>query len=508
MMIFQKKQKCMPKAFFWIMALPAGLLVLEACASKPQSGGTDAPAAAVSGESAGTGVDADTEESGVFEALPLVEIPAPEPKETASIGELAEPEIDLAETTSPKSLPEESRSLGALPEPQAPPLSSPLQPPPPRPAPVQPPPAPPQSVPRPEPPRPQPPAHLGPAEDERPPAIVREPPPIPSAPQPEPPATPLLSETPDEEVVFSRTVRATAGQLIEIPFRGTGWVYLGELASRRGIIYESRRLDPEGQSFIFRAEAAGTYSLKFYKQDFIREFILNDYVQVLVGEAPASPGAGWFNPPVDRGRVAAEPRWPSSLEEARRGSHNGQTGSAQAVQPESSAQAAEGAAQSGTSAQAPGTAPPQTTKPSGRAVSAGDIAPGIAPAPMETPPPDSALMTDNTASPVANTAQVPQTMPPDSPPESFLQKAREEFEAGRTASAIALLDQFRERYPAGSDEAYWLYGQFYEANSPSRDILTALDYYRRLVREYPQSGRYNDARRRIAYLERYYINIQ
>jgi outer membrane protein assembly factor BamD (BamD/ComL family) len=96
----------------------------------------------------------------------------------------------------------------------------------------------------------------------------------------------------------------------------------------------------------------------------------------------------------------------------------------------------------------------------------------------------------------------------ETPPSGYLQKAREEFDAGRTASAISMLDQFREHYPAGSDEAYWLYGQFYEANSPSRDILTALDYYRRLVREYPQSGRYNDARRRIAYLERYYINIQ
>jgi outer membrane protein assembly factor BamD (BamD/ComL family) len=93
-------------------------------------------------------------------------------------------------------------------------------------------------------------------------------------------------------------------------------------------------------------------------------------------------------------------------------------------------------------------------------------------------------------------------------PEEFLQKAREEFEAGRVASAISVLDRFREQYPSGSDEAYWLLGQFYEANSPSRDILTSLDYYRRLIREYPQSGKYNDARRRIAYLERYYINIQ
>jgi TolA-binding protein len=94
------------------------------------------------------------------------------------------------------------------------------------------------------------------------------------------------------------------------------------------------------------------------------------------------------------------------------------------------------------------------------------------------------------------------------PPGDYLDRAQREYEAGRVATALSILDQFREQYPSGTDEAWWLYGQFYEANGPSRDIRTALDYYRRLVQEYPQSRRYNDARRRIAYLERYYINIR
>ena len=92
-------------------------------------------------------------------------------------------------------------------------------------------------------------------------------------------------------------------------------------------------------------------------------------------------------------------------------------------------------------------------------------------------------------------------------PDEYLKKAKEEFDAGRAASAISLLDQFREHYPSGNDEMWWLYGQFFEANSPSRNVLAALDCYRYLVREYPQSSRVSDARRRIAFLERYYINI-
>jgi outer membrane protein assembly factor BamD (BamD/ComL family) len=93
-------------------------------------------------------------------------------------------------------------------------------------------------------------------------------------------------------------------------------------------------------------------------------------------------------------------------------------------------------------------------------------------------------------------------------PGVILQRAGETFAQGNVAAAIALLDQYAEYFPNGTDELYWYYGQFYEANSPSRNILRSLDYYRRLVNEYPQSSRVNDARRRIAYLERFYINIQ
>jgi outer membrane protein assembly factor BamD (BamD/ComL family) len=101
-------------------------------------------------------------------------------------------------------------------------------------------------------------------------------------------------------------------------------------------------------------------------------------------------------------------------------------------------------------------------------------------------------------------------------PNVLLERAQKSFEGGDVAQSIAFLNQHLEDYPqgippdvpGGSDEVYWLLGQFYEANSPSRNILLSIDYYKRLVNEYPQSSRFNDARRRIAYLERFYINIQ
>jgi hypothetical protein len=233
---------------------------------------------------------------------------------------------------------------------------------------------------------------------------------------------------------YSRTVQAIVGQVVEVPFRGTGWVYLGEQESRPGVVYDSRRLEKEGQNFVFKTESPGTYILTFYKQDFIEDYLINDSVQVMVSPVPQESGNRFLS--VDRGRVIAEPRWP--------------------------------------------------TLP-------GDSIASVRLPPAELPPV------------VVPPSEVP---PPALPIIDYLQQAREAYTASQFPQAISALDQFREQYPAGTDEAWWLYGQSLEAASPSRDIRSALDYYRRLIREYPQSPRGNDARRRIAYLERYYFTIQ
>ena len=310
--------------------------------------------------------------------------------------------------------------------------------------------------------------------------IRREPLPLPTAPIPNLPARDPPSPS-EEAVEYSRVVRAVAGQTIEIPFRGTGWVYLGELRSRPGVTYNSRRSDPEGQTFVFRAEEAGTFGLKFYKQDYIRDYILNDYVRVIVDEAPAREVPASSR---DLIRVISAPRWPylpgeepSAGTTARAGDSLTEDTPTTAVVPQA----------------------PAGQRPPVRAAGPDDD--GIVP----VTPPRAASSAGEQPPPPGDGGPA---LPDDTLPEEYFRKAREAFEGGQIQPALATLDQFRERYPLGSDEAWWLYGQFLEAAGPSRDIRLALDYYRRLVREYPQSPRCNDARSRIAYLERFYFNIR
>jgi hypothetical protein len=522
------------KKTFLITFLVIAVLMIS-CAGAPKSQGTDPvtetfeettvpvetpePEVAVEQESEEESPDMavlppEAEEGIPVEVKELVEAEAPIPEEpVVTEPELAEADIEIekapVEEPEPvvlvEAVPENIPEAEAVPEPEPklaeiPVIAEPIAQAPMESVPVPPvaPPAPSPAPPPPEPVQPQPP----PAEET---VIVTEAPAPRNAPElPNP--TPNIRERQDESVNFSRIVRATVGQLVEIPFRGTGWVYLGEAASRRGIVYDSRRLDLEGQSFIFRADLAGVYTLRFYRQDFIRDFIFNDHVQVIVGEAAETAGAGWFNPAVDRGRVVAEPRWPSSLEEAQ--ALRGNDPPARPPEASTVTSPTEAAA-------VPETIPEtrQVPAPSARPSAVVDqpaSVPSSQPSPVAQPERPAA---ETVAPPPRDSA--PSALPEinQSTVDEYLKKAKEEFDAGRIASAISLLDQLRELYPAGAasqgilpDELYWLYGQFYEANSPSRNILLSLDYYRRLIREYPQSSRCNDAQRRISYLERYYIN--
>jgi TolA-binding protein len=342
---------------------------------------------------------------------------------------------------------------------------------------------------------------------------------------------------------YSRTIRGTTGQILEVPFRGTGWVYLGETNAGPGISYLSRRADSEGQTFIFSLDESGEYELRFYKQDFIRDYILNDHVRVIVESAPERTS---FFYPEEPARLVAEPRWPPPENPDGQGAAGpgtaaaGQGGAApetaagqDAAAPGTAAgqgsaavpgsAAGQGAAPGTTagqgSAAAPGTTGGQGSAVPGRttpetAAGQGAAAPGTATGQGSAVPGRAAPETAAGQGAGPGTAAVGQGSAAapgeadESLPEALLSRAREAYEAGHFPEALAALDEFRSKFPLGSDEAWWLYGQLLESSGPWRNIRGALEYYRRLIREYPQSPRCDDARKRIAYLERFYFNIR
>jgi len=317
---------------------------------------------------------------------------------------------------------------------------------------------------------------------------------------------------------------------------------------------------------VFRCEAPGTYTVKFFKQDFIKDYIINDYVEVVVGESPvpATSGAGVFSLPVDRGRVVANPRWPIAGAAATTATTNGTTNAATAngatmaaatpavtttttaptgTAAQTSAAAtttpatgANNAASPATATTAPaastapattattapanaaatmaaaattGTAQPVTapTATTNGATTATAASPTTANTATSTTPATSAAATAAPAGTTQTTAANP-SLDNLTQPEEFINLAKTQMDAGQYASTLATLQAFSARYPAGSDEAWWLMGQVLEAKGPQRDIKGALSYYKRLLSEYPQSRHYDEAQQRIAYLERFYFDIR
>jgi hypothetical protein len=262
---------------------------------------------------------------------------------------------------------------------------------------------------------------------------------------------------PNTPVVYSRTVKAAVGQQVEIPFGGNGWVFLGEEKGQTGISYQSHRFDTEGQTFLFEAERTGIYGLDFYKQDFILDFLIDDHVKVVIETTSPTDSDG--NARINRGPIVANPRWPTVAQEM-----------------------------AWVAGDRTATMPSALDSRSVHTIE-------------ETPPATVATTVAQEQTTVVATTQA-------TTPDAYLEQAQKDFDANNLVSALDVLDQFREQFPAGNDEAWWLYARTFEANGPTRDVKSARYYYQRLVTEFPLSSHWTDAQNRIKYLDRYYFNIQ
>jgi len=243
-----------------------------------------------------------------------------------------------------------------------------------------------------------------------------------------------------------------AGGRFEVPFEGTGWTYLGEKTGSDGVNYESRRFEGASLVFVLYAARSGDYILRFQRQDSFAGTAYEELVGVTATPRPAAAPAA----------------------------------AAGAASPVSATQ---GAATAAGTATAAGAAAAGAASPVGAAQGAATAA-GIA------------------AAGAAAAAQPAKAKPLAETPEALVLNAKSELAAGRAAAAIESLDAFLARYPAGTDEVYFLYAQSLEQNGPSKDIRRALDLYKKVRDGYPQSPFWDKAAERASYIERRYFEIR
>ncbi len=98
-----------------------------------------------------------------------------------------------------------------------------------------------------------------------------------------------------------------------------------------------------------------------------------------------------------------------------------------------------------------------------------------------------------------------------SSPEEVYAQAETAFNETRYADALNILDDFFKNFTPSDncfDKAVFLKARIYETPSDYRNIRGALDEYKKITAFFPESDLWEDARRRIIYINRFYMDIR
>lgn len=98
----------------------------------------------------------------------------------------------------------------------------------------------------------------------------------------------ILSAIPEPEEppkpAPSRSVTIHKNDMVEVPYQGNWWVYLGDANNSNALVFSGRNYVSDKTVFTLRAVKEGQALLHFYKQDIIGGVMVDDYLEVIVEE--------------------------------------------------------------------------------------------------------------------------------------------------------------------------------------------------------------------------------
>ena len=309
----------------------------------------------------------------------------------------------------------------------------------------------------------------------------------------------------------SRSVTIKGGQYLDIVYPGTGWIYLGEMDGSSILRYEKREIGDGDTFFTLQAKnAGGTALLHFYKSDVLAGSYIDDYLSVTV--SGTSRNAEHVTAPFYADIVPPRPSFTESTavaasqqEKAAKATASDQTANTPKNQDDSSSSAQityvqlEESTGSGEDDKAA-----TVIQTSGGATSSSPVASSTSSpattATSATSAKRSGSKTDEAASNKQDTSALSE--------EEILALARSSYEAKDYALSLSYLDDFFDKATTVTDVGLYLKGRILEAPSASRNIKAALASYKEIVSNYPESDLWDDASRRISYIERIYFDIR
>ena len=319
------------------------------------------------------------------------------------------------------------------------------------------------------------------------------------------PDLPGDSEAGPSPITPSRAVTLKSGQYLDIGYPGSGWIYLGETEGSSLLKYEKRELGNGDTFFTLFAKTGGTATLHFYKSDALADSYIDDYLTVTVSgtsrnrehvEAPSYADIVPPRPSFTQSSAVIQALQEKEQEAAAAGSPDRQapvqTAGATAGSSNSSyvSLAESGDAEDDRSATVIQTSSPNAAQTS--APAAAQAQPAASSTGTGTAADDGSRKTDT-----ANLSE-----------REILDLAKKAYESKEYQESLSYLADFFDKAVSLTDAGLYLKGQILEAPSAARNIKEALASYKALVSNYPESELWNDAAKRISYIERIYFDIR
>ncbi|MBP3773001.1 MAG: hypothetical protein J6I53_10000 [Treponema sp.] len=371
-------------------------------------------------------------------------------------------------------------------------------------------------------------------------------------------------ETPEEKpIVPSRSASLKVNQYLDVVYPGNGWVYIGETGTEPLFNYFGRKLGTGNTTFALRAKKSGKTLLHFYKNDALTGEYIDDYLEV---DVQNKKGTGRIKAPSYAEIIPAKPqrRIDRATEKAQAEKEErtapeivNKVPESEQKAPESKENAPKTEEKASESVKKAPEKPPVSSSPS----TATQSTPLSSPAqPLRTAESDVKTVIQTTEQteqkdsinlkgddeiqgqkqeettarnegennlqfqnyiPTSSQSDLSDsdsviTEEPDviletqntSPDESLLDQAKEDFVSGKFEDALNKAQEYYNNASSRLDEALFLLGQISESNSSVRDIRFAVDSYDMLVKRFPASPLWKQAKNRSIYLKRFYIDIR
>ncbi|MBQ4379073.1 MAG: hypothetical protein II821_07755 [Treponema sp.] len=363
-----------------------------------------------------------------------------------------------------------------------------------------------------------------------------------------------------EDISASRSVTLKINQYLDVTYPGKGWTYIGENDKNDIFNYFGKKLSSKNTTFSLRAKKSGKTYLHFYKNDALTDQYIDDYLEVNVEDKKST---GRVKAPSYAEIVPAKPqrridRANENLSENKTENDNSPvlTSDSQKTEAEKpvqkkadkpSAQALSTKRAESTKPEAKSTiSPAKTSQSQKNQVSVSAVSneenttrvenisdtktaqktlsqplkaetsavPQKTNAKSSEPPQTYAYTPDSVQSSekepedetkITSLKNTTQATPSDS---SLLEKAKKEFEEKKYADALKDAQEYYNSANTRLDEALFLIGQISESNSSVRDIRFAVDSYDMLIKRFPASKYWKEAKQRSIYLKRFYIDIR